>query len=74
MDLSKLNPRTWPAVDRQRIYDVALALGPLLIAYGLLSSSEVAMWLGVVGAALSVGGNATSAATLRQQRADGTLE
>lgn len=40
----------WLADPSKRawIYDVALALGPVAVMYGLLTEQEVAVWLGVV--------------------------
>lgn len=43
-----------PAV-RAWIYGVLAAAAPLAVVYGLLSEQEVALWLGVVSAALGNG-------------------
>jgi hypothetical protein len=51
---------------RQRLYVTLAAAGPLLVFYGLASSEEVALWLGVVSAAL---GNGLAAANTRSQKA-----
>ena len=39
---------------RAYVYAVGVAAGPLAIFYGLLSSEEVALWLGFGGAALAL--------------------
>lgn len=43
-----------PAV-RAWIYGVLAAAAPLAVVYGLLTEQEVALWLGVVSAALGNG-------------------
>lgn len=40
---------------RARIYRVLLALQPLVVAYGLASSEQAAMWIAVVAAVLGTG-------------------
>jgi hypothetical protein len=47
---------------RAYIYRVATALVPLTVFYGLLADNEASLWLGVAGAALSIGGNALATA------------
>lgn len=44
---------------RSRIYAVAVALGPLLAAYGVMEEAVWALWLGVIVAAI---GNGTAVA------------
>ena len=39
--------------NRKWIYNVALALGPVAVLYGLLTEEEVAIWLGVVNTVTS---------------------
>lgn len=45
-----LDPKT-----RRWYYDVALALVPVLIAYGVVSEVEAAVWLGLLQAVLGLG-------------------
>lgn len=40
---------------RAYVYRVLLALQPLVLFYGIASESEVALWLGVISAALGLG-------------------
>lgn len=44
---------------RKYIYDVAIAAGPVIVFYGLLTAEEVALWLGLGATILG-----TPAATL----------
>ena len=46
---SFLNERT-----RAYIYRVLIAVGALVIGYGLLSADEVALWLGLAGVVLNL--------------------
>lgn len=50
-----------PAV-RQYIYLVLTAALPILVAYGVLADTEVAMWLALGSAILGTGGFALAAA------------
>lgn len=49
--------REWLANPDNRawIYNVALGLVPLLVAYGLVSEVEAAVWLGLISAVLGLG-------------------
>lgn len=40
---------------RAYIYRVILALQPVAVAYGLVTESEAALWIGVASAVLSAG-------------------
>lgn len=42
-----------PAV-RRYVYGVFLALGPIVLFYGLLSAQEFVMWAGLIGTALGL--------------------
>ncbi len=42
-------------VVRARVYRVLLALQPLVVAYGLASSEQAAMWAAVITAVLGTG-------------------
>lgn len=53
----------WLAV-RGRIYAVLGVVGPLLAFYGVASEAEVALWVGVISAAL---GNGLGAVTVHRQ-------
>lgn len=41
--------------NRAWVYNVCLALVPVLIAYGLVSEVEAAVWLGLIQAVLGLG-------------------
>lgn len=41
--------------NRAWVYNVCLALVPLLVAYGLLTEVEAAVWLGLISAVLGLG-------------------
>lgn len=41
--------------SRLRIYEIAAAAGPLLVAYGLVAEDKVGLWLGLVGALVGTG-------------------
>jgi lysylphosphatidylglycerol synthetase-like protein (DUF2156 family) len=41
--------------NRAWVYNVCLALVPVLVAYGLVSEVEVAVWLGLIQAILGLG-------------------
>lgn len=47
---------------RAYLYRVSIAVQPILVGYGLLSDSNAALWLGLVGAVLGVGTNVAAAA------------
>lgn len=47
-----LNP---PANARRWLYGVLLAAQPLVVAYGLLTDSQAALWLGFASAVLGLG-------------------
>jgi len=40
---------------RAYIYRVLLAVQPLVLFYGIASQAEIALWLGVISAALGLG-------------------
>jgi hypothetical protein len=40
---------------RRYVYRVLIAAAPLLVLYGVATEAEVALWLGVAGAALGNG-------------------
>lgn len=42
---------------RSQIYLIALALGPLLVFYGIRSDTEIGLWLGLLGALMGASGN-----------------
>ncbi len=69
-----LFPQSWPAADRQYLYNLALAIAPLLVAFGLINESQIGLILGVIGAALGFTGNLTASRTLRGQRDSGLIE
>jgi hypothetical protein len=52
---------------RAWIYRLATALVPITVFYGLLADNEAALWLGVLGAALSTGGHALASANTPTQ-------
>lgn len=39
---------------RRYVYRLALAVAPVLVAYGVLAESQLALWLGVLEAVLSL--------------------
>lgn len=41
---------------RRWIYDVLTAAGPLMVGYGLITDTQLGLWLGVAAAILSAGG------------------
>jgi hypothetical protein len=43
---------------RAYVYRVLLAVVPLLVGYGLLAEGQAALWIGLAGALLAVGGDA----------------
>lgn len=45
-----------PEHVRAYIYSVLSVVGPVAVFYGLLSESEVSLWLGVAGTVLQTGG------------------
>jgi len=49
--------RTWLENPENRawVYNVALAVVPVLVAYGLVSEVEAAVWLGLLSAVLGLG-------------------
>jgi lysylphosphatidylglycerol synthetase-like protein (DUF2156 family) len=49
--------RTWleNPDNRAWVYNVALAAVPVLVAYGLVSEVEAAVWLGLISAVLGLG-------------------
>ncbi len=53
-----------PAAVRAWIYGVAVVVAPLLVAYNVASTEEVALWLNVVGAVLLVGANGLALANV----------
>ncbi|UQE73831.1 hypothetical protein MYK68_13940 [Gordonia sp. PP30] len=59
-----------PAV-RQRIYLVLTAALPILVAYGVLADTEVAMWLALGSAVLGTGGFAMAAVNTPSARHHG---
>lgn len=73
-----LNPRTWPAADRQWVYRCGVAAVALLITYKVLPTDHAPLWLDLMANILGLGGAGAAAATadttLRQQRADGVLD
>jgi hypothetical protein len=46
---------------RAYIYRIAMVVVPLLIAYGVISDSDAALWLGVLAAVLDLGTSALAA-------------
>jgi len=52
-------------VIRAWIYRVLVAVQPLVVVYGLASSAQAALWLGVVSAALGFGLAAANTSTER---------
>ena len=55
-DVVKLTPAT-----RQRVYQVLTAVLPIAGFYGLISDSEVGLWLTLAAAILGAGGTALAA-------------
>lgn len=53
---------TFTPARRRWIYGTSAAAGPLLTVYGVLSTDELAVWLGFLGAALGLGAPALAAA------------
>lgn len=47
---------------RQWIYNVLIAAGPLLVAYGILAESTAALWANLVAAILMVTGGGVARA------------
>lgn len=68
MKLPKLTPkrRVW-------LYGVVAALLAAAVVSKLIDPAVVPAWLAVAAAVLSIGGNATAAVKVAQQRKDGTL-
>lgn len=60
----------FPPAVRQYLYSVLLATIPLLLVYGIIDGSAVALWVGLAGAVLGLG---TATAAITSQRRDGTL-
>lgn len=54
--------RTFTPARRRWIYGTSAAAGPLLTLYGILSTDQLAVWLGFLGAALGLGAPALAAA------------
>lgn len=54
MSFPDFTPNQWRKA-RQRLYVTLAAAGPLLVLYGVASAEEVALWLGVISAALGNG-------------------
>lgn len=57
------------AAQRRRIYQVATAVIPLLVAYGLLSSEQAPLWLALAAALL--GATAPALAVKNTPKDDG---
>lgn len=55
--MKNITPNRWIADGdlRGQLYDVARAIGGLLVGYGLLTTNQLGLWLGLVGAILMVG-------------------
>lgn len=53
--------KLWTPAGRFRLYLIALAIGPLLIYYGIRSETEVGLWVGLLGALMGAGGNGLAA-------------
>lgn len=45
-----------PRAVRAWLYGVAIAIGPLLVVYGIMTTDEVAAWLAVAAAILAPAG------------------
>lgn len=45
------------ATQRTYVYGIAVAVLPILVAYGLLSADQAPLWLALVAALLAVGPN-----------------
>lgn len=52
-------------VIRAWIYRVLIAAQPLVVLYGVASSEQIALWLGVVSAALGFGLAAANTSTVK---------
>ena len=53
------NPKT-----RLYLYGIAGAAAPLLVAYGIASEQEIALWLSLAGSILATGGLTVAAANV----------
>ena len=72
--MPNLFPQNWSASERQYLYNIASALAPLMVAYGLASETQISLWLGVVGAVLGFAGNFAASRALHGQRESGLIE
>jgi hypothetical protein len=61
------------AKRRLYLYGVATAVLGVLLFYRLIAPEAVPVWLALAAVILGIGGNATAAVKVAQQRKDGTL-
>lgn len=72
--LSKIIESLKTSRTRLWLYTVAAAVLAVLVAYKIIEADKVPLWLALVGAILSIGGNVTAGINLAKQRRDGILE
>lgn len=59
---------------RAWLYGIFAALGTVVLGYGYMTGEQVAAWLGVVSAVLSIGGNVLAASMTDPKTQNGMPE
>ena len=76
--MANLDPRNWPAAQRQWVYRIGLACIALMLTYKLIGPEHAPLWIDLLANILGVGGGAAAAGTadvvLKGQRKDGVVE